>query len=353
MDSVHSKISPDSPESLLQRRKLSADRLESIALTAVLAPVRDEFDAVIRELETSLTAELPTVDAVSRYIAMTHGKGLRPALVLLSAHATGTINDDVRSAAIAIELLQASTLLHDDVIDDSPIRRGMPSVNARWGNDVAVLMGDILFTRALERFVATGSLPLMRSAARQARLMIEGEVAGRDLRRAPDFSESTYFDLIRRKTAALTTLAVEAGVRLGGATDGAITHMCRYGEELGIAFQIVDDVLDVIGDPEILGKPTGQDLRDGTVTLPLIRALAAAPAHRARSVRTIVEARVTTDEQWETIRRFIETNGGIASALHAARTHARLANKELAVISSSDARAALGRMLDYIIKRRL
>jgi len=322
-------------------------------LRTLLAPVRDEFDAVSAQLGATLTAEVPTADAVSRYIAKTKGKGIRPALVLLTAKATGGITHEVRLAAVGIELLQASTLLHDDVIDESSLRRGMPSVNAQWGNEVAVLMGDVLFTHAVTLFLDTGSIPAMKAAARQTRLMIEGEVLAHDLRRSPDFRESVYLDLIRRKTGALMSLATEAGPLLSGATDEQIGHMREYGELLGSAFQIVDDVLDIVGDPSVVGKPTGQDLREGTITLPLIRALETASNGDAARIRELVAAGISTDEQWHTVRRFIEAQDGVASALETARWFSRQARKKLVCLSASKARNSLESILDYITQRAI
>lgn len=323
------------------------------SLHSLLAPVREDLDAVSQLLEATLHAEVPTANAVSAYVARTKGKGIRPALVLLAAKATGAVTPEVRSAAAAIELVQTSTLLHDDVIDASALRRGVPSVNAQWGNDIAVLMGDVLFTHAISLFVETGSIPVMRAAARQTRLMIEGEVFARDLRRNPDFREATYFDLIHRKTGALMSFAAEVGPLLTGASQATARHMRSYGALLGAAFQIADDVLDVVGDPSIVGKPTGQDLRQGTITLPLIRAIDNATDGDGQRVQDMVLAGIDSDEHWEAVRQFVTAHEGVESSLRTAREFAFQAREELAHISPSPARASLDGMLDYVISRRI
>lgn len=343
--SEHSQ--PAVPSELTRPRACRQDE----SLRALIGPVRSDFDNVSRLIETKLCAEVATADAVSRYVAKTKGKGIRPALVLLAAKAIGDISPAVRSAAAGIELLQASTLLHDDVIDDSALRRGAPSVNAQWGNGVAVLMGDVLFTHALSLFVDTESLAVMRAATRQTRLMLEGEVFARELRCAPDFREATYRDLIRRKTGALMALATEIGPLLHGVPDSTREHMRNYGELLGMAFQIADDVLDVIGDPTVVGKPTGQDLREGTITLPLIHALDAAPDGEGLSIQSLVLAGVTTDSHWETVRQFITAHRGVDSALNTAMDLARKARTELEYLPASAARTSLDGMLRYVVSR--
>lgn len=334
-------------------RNRLARRILNNALASIIEPVRPHFDSVLRQLDSILTAEVPTVDAVSRYVAATKGKCIRPALVLLAARCVGAITHEVRLAAVSMELLQASTLLHDDVIDQSVLRRGVPSVNARWDNETAVLMGDILFTQALSTMLETGSIPVMKIAALQTRRMIEGEVHARDQRRSPVFSEESYLDLINRKTASLMSLATEGGARLSDGTEQQVNALASYGELLGMAFQIVDDILDVVGDPTVVGKPTGQDLREGTVTLPLIRALNAAPHEDAQKIRELVSLGVNTDADWNAVHAFIELYGGVASALRTARHYAEQARAHLGILPPSDARDSLDRMVGYVISREI
>ena len=343
------------PQNMLEvpLQEKAVSRLIDVAMGGVLGPVQEDFDAVRSQLDEVLRAEMPTADAVSTYIAKNKGKGLRPALVLLAARAIGQVTPEVRTAAVGIELLQASTLLHDDVIDESPVRRGKPSINARWGNEVAVLMGDVLFTQALALFVSTGSLQVMDAAARQTRLLIEGEIFARDLRNAPDFSEESYLEIVRRKTGALMSLASEIGIILGGGDESWTTRMRDYGSNVGVAFQIVDDILDVNGDPRVVGKPTGQDVREGTVTLPLILALKAAPNGEAESIREMIRTGVASDESWNGIRTFIELHDGIAAAQEVARQFSSRAHETLRELPKSRAQTSMTRLLDYVVERRL
>lgn len=351
MPAVKPQSRENTPDAPMRRGAIS--RLIDAALDGLLAPVRDDFNAVRVRLDEVLTAEINTAAAVSAYVARNKGKGLRPALVLLAARSIGEITEGIRSAAVGIELLQASTLLHDDVIDGSPMRRGNPSVNAQWGNEVAVLMGDMLFTQALALFVSTGSLNVMDAAARQTRLLIEGEIFARELRAAPDFSEDSYLELIRRKTGALMSLSSEVGAMLSGADEERIELMREYGRYLGMAFQIADDVLDVVGDPRVVGKPTGQDIREGTVTLPLIRALNAAPESDAAPIHDLVTGGVTDTATWESIRRFIEDHGGVESARETARDFSHRAKDALATFPNSPARRSMSKLLEYVVDRRL
>lgn len=330
-----------------------ARRVLNSALASIIAPIRPHFDEVLIKLDAILTAEVPTVDAVSRYVAATKGKCLRPALVLLAAQSVGGITPEVQLAAVSMELLQASTLLHDDVIDQSVLRRGVPSVNARWDNETAVLMGDILFTQALSTMLETGSIPVMKLAAAQTRRMIEGEVHARDQRRSPVFSEENYLDLTNRKTAALMSLATEGGARLSDATEPQVKALAAYGDLLGMAFQIVDDILDIVGDPTLVGKPTGQDIREGTITLPLIRAFHAAPRADAERIREMIALGIRTDADWNTVHAFIELYGGVASALRTATHYAEQARAHLDTLPRSEARDSLDQLVGYVISREI
>lgn len=330
-----------------------AARIATGALNEIIAPVRRDYDFVNTELNFVFTSNIATAHDVGTYVASNKGKGLRQAIVLLSAACVGKITPEVRYGAAGVELLQTSTLLHDDVIDDSPLRRGKPSVNARWGNEIAVLMGDAILTQALRMFVLTDSLAVMDISAQQARELIEGEIYARDLRANPDFSEASYVDLIRRKTGALMALAAIVGSMLGNGDDDETASMREYGYHLGMAFQIADDLLDVMGNPKIVGKPTGQDIRDGTVTLPLIRALAAASEREAAAMREFIRAGVRTDAEWLRVREFIEAHNGIRSALDTAHAYSHVAQKALAPFADSPARRSMIKLLDYVINRQL
>ena len=298
-----------------------------------------------------MRSELTSVDSIGRYIAANRGKCLRPALLLLTARSVGNISDVAIRAAVGIELLQISTLLHDDVIDDSPTRRGNASVNVRWGNATAILMGDVLFTRALSLFTESDSIAIMRSASVQSRIMLEGEVAAKDLRDSPEFNEETYLDIIRRKTGAMTSLACEIGAQLNDAPEDIVEHMRSFGRELGVAFQIADDILDVTGDETVVGKPTGQDLREGNVTLPFLRALRSAPEEEANTIRAKVKTGITTDEEWSHVKEFIQTYRGVEAATEVAHQTTTVAREYLNCLAPSTARQSLQRLLGYVLRR--
>jgi octaprenyl-diphosphate synthase len=325
---------------------------ERSSFSMITAPVRDEFDEFTRQLDEVLHSEIGVVDSITHYLAANRGKCLRPTLLLLCNKSQGSIDTNTIRAAVGIELLQISTLLHDDVIDDSPIRRGNPSVNIRWGNATAILMGDMLFTHALALFTESDSIPLMHTASRNARVMLEGEMAARDLRANPDFSEETYLDVNRRKTGAMISLACECGARLAQAEDHVIEGLASFGSQLGVAFQIMDDILDVVADSETAGKPTGQDIREGSVTLPLLRALRSASDTEADAIRERVLAGITTDEEWDFIRHFIDSHQGVESARDVARQTIDSAREYLNCLNPSAARQGLQRLLRYVLDRR-
>ncbi len=321
-------------------------------LDELLRPLAPHLANVREWIRQAQRSSVTTADAVGRHLGDREGKSLRPALALLAAQVTGTIGTPVLLAAAGIEVLQAATLLHDDVIDGAERRRGAPSINTLWGDHTAVLMGDVLFSESLSLFVAAGSLEVMGATAKATRDLIEGELLGKQLRQEPTFDESDYFELIRRKTAALMGLACDVGARLAGGDDEHVANLRYVGEQAGMAFQIIDDLLDVVGDDDTMGKPTGQDLREGTVTLPLIRALAAASPSQAEAVREQVRRGVATDEEWHSIRDFIHANDGAVSAWDDAQRLAADASQALTAANGTGSHNSLKQLIGFMTRRQ-
>jgi octaprenyl-diphosphate synthase len=278
------------------------------------------------------------------------GKRFRPALALLTAQALGGESDRVVDAAVGIELLQTATLIHDDIIDSADMRRGVPSLNAVWGNQVSVLMGDFLLSKALQILVGLRSLEVMEAATRATQRMVLGELLGIE-KGDTAISESLYLDLIRKKTSALVSLACELGAILSGASPEQIARLSAFGELLGMAFQITDDILDFTGDAALLGKPVGNDLKEKTITLPLIRALETCPNGEGDRIRAWIETSEDGGADWEEIVTFVRRYDGIAYALEKANGYATDASRHLSILTASEARRSLELATRHAVRR--
>jgi octaprenyl-diphosphate synthase len=251
-----------------------------------------EVDRVLRE---SLASDVALIRQIAEYIIGGGGKRLRPALLLLAAGATGYRGTDHYRLAAVIEMIHTATLLHDDVVDESRLRRGIATANATFGNAAAVLVGDFLYSRAFQLMVGVGRMRVLEILADATNVIAEGEVLQLMNAGNVTLDERSYFDVIERKTAKLFEAAARLGAVLGGAEPAREEAFGRYGMHLGTAFQIMDDVLDYSGDAEVIGKSVGDDLAEGKMTLPLIRALALASQEEADVIRHAIAGGGLTD----------------------------------------------------------
>ena len=249
-------------------------------------------DAVLR---TSLASEVALIRQVAEYIVGGGGKRLRPTLLLLVAGACGYRGTDHHVLAAVVEMIHTATLLHDDVVDESSMRRGRSTANSVFGNAASVLVGDFLYSRAFQLMVGTGRMRVLEILSDATNVIAEGEVLQLMNAGNADIDEDVYVGVIQRKTAKLFEAAARLGAVLGGADRAREDALADYGMHLGTAFQIQDDVLDYDGDAATIGKNLGDDLAEGKMTLPLIRALARAPAHEATAVRELIAAGGTRD----------------------------------------------------------
>ena len=238
-----------------------------------LSAVKQDSQAVDDLIRANLNSEVPMVEEIAAYLIEAGGKRLRPLLVLLCAKACGYQGSDHVKLAAVIEFLHTAMLLHDDVVDESGLRRGRETVNAAWGNAPSVLVGDFLHSRAFEMMVDIGDIRVMEILSKATNVIAEGEVQQLSFIRNPATTEVEYMEIISRKTAMLFQAAAHAGAVLAGANEKTEHALRDYGLHLGIAFQMVDDQLDYLGTPEELGKNIGDDLAEGKVTLPLIVAM--------------------------------------------------------------------------------
>lgn len=277
-------------------------------------------DALIRR---RLRSEVALVSSVAEHIIGSGGKRLRPAVVLLSCGAFGFRGAERHALAAVIEFIHTATLLHDDVVDESDLRRGRTTANAVFGNAASVLVGDFLYSRAFQMMVEVGSMPVMAVLAEATNTIAEGEVL--QLLNAHDASidEAKYLDVIRRKTAKLFEAAARVGAILGGATSAAERSMARYGMHLGTAFQLIDDVLDYSADTAETGKNLGDDLNEGKPTLPLIRAIRSGTPEQAVLVRRAIESGGRAD--FDQVLDAIVSSGAIEYARGRAEEESRLA----------------------------
>ncbi|TDR51620.1 octaprenyl-diphosphate synthase [Halomonas ventosae] len=245
------------------------------------AAVADDFLAVNRTIMDQLASRIPLVETIGQYIIESGGKRLRPLLVLLAARSLGYAGDRHITLATLVEFMHTSTLLHDDVVDESHMRRGKATANDAWGNAPSVLVGDFLYSRSFQMMVEVGSMRIMDVLSRATCTIAEGEVQQLTNVGNPDTDEAAYFDTIQGKTAMLFEAASHSGAILADASPEQEAALQYYGRYLGLAFQLIDDLLDYQGDAEAMGKNVGDDLAEGKPTLPLIQAMAAGtPAQR-------------------------------------------------------------------------
>jgi len=236
--------------------------------------VKDDFTAVDAAIVEHLSSQVPMVEKISQYIIESGGKRLRPLLVLLSARACGYQQSQHIQLAAVVEFIHTATLLHDDVVDTSDLRRGKPTANNKWGNSSSVLVGDFLYSRAFQMLVAIGHLDVMGTLSNATNVIAEGEVLQLLNAKNPDVSEADYLHVILGKTAMLFEAASHTGAQLAQANGQQIQALQRFGRHLGIAFQLIDDLMDYTGDQANMGKNVGDDLAEGKPTLPLIHAMA-------------------------------------------------------------------------------
>jgi octaprenyl-diphosphate synthase len=271
-----------------------------------------DMAAVDRVMRKSLDSEVMLIRQVAEYIVAGGGKRLRPALLLLTAGATGYRGTDHHVLAAVIEMIHTATLLHDDVVDESDMRRGHATANAQFGNAASVLVGDFLYSRAFQMMVGQGRIRVLQILSDATNVIAEGEVLQLMNAGNTDLTEHTYLEVIQRKTAKLFEAAARLGAVLGGAAVEQEDALARYGMHLGTAFQLVDDVLDYSGSVESIGKSLGDDLAEGKMTLPLIRAMTTGNADDAALIRHAIAGGGLTD--FAPVVAALERTGALAYA---------------------------------------
>lgn len=302
-------------------------------------------DAVIR---ARLDSEVVLIRTIGDYIVGAGGKRMRPAMVLLVAGALGYRGDNHHRLAAVVEFIHTATLLHDDVVDESDMRRGRETANAVFGNAASVLVGDYLYSRSFEMMVETDSMGAMAVLSAATTIIAEGEVLQLLNVHDPDVSLDRYLQVVRYKTAKLFEAAAQVGAIISGATPEQETAAATYGRHIGTAFQLIDDVLDYSGDVQALGKNVGDDLREGKPTLPLIRVLETGTPEQRDLIRGAIE---TGDADFEAVARAIHATDALDYTRQAARAEADLAREALAVFPDSVYRETLLKFCAFAVER--
>ncbi|MEJ2194976.1 MAG: polyprenyl synthetase family protein [Ignavibacteriaceae bacterium] len=291
------------------------------------------------------------VDLVARYIIRQKGKKIRPLLVLLSAKITGSITERSYRGAVLVELLHTATLVHDDVVDNANKRRNVWSINALFKNKVAVLMGDYLLSRGLMIAVDGKDYDFLSVITNTVKRMSEGELLQIQKTRKLDIDEATYFQVISDKTASLLETCCEIGAM--SATENKEYHdaMKRFGQSIGMAFQIRDDILDYEGTMKLIGKPVGGDIKEKKITLPLIHSLEKVSDKEALHIKKIIK-NGSNREKIKEVTEFVRNNGGISYALETAKYYSDTAKRALQILPDSQSKIALEALVDFVIERK-
>ena len=321
-----------------------------VTLGDIQAPVGASLARVGAEMWRIVAVDSALLNGVSEHLMLMKGKMLRPTLLLLSSEVDGVAESRAASYSAVVELIHLATLVHDDAVDHSVLRRGMPTINALFTHEVAVIAGDFLYSRAVQELVRLGDLEALRVFAKASNELTLGEMRQLSALDALQFSEDDYEFLIRAKTAALFSAACEVGA-LCGATRYRDT-MASYGSHLGMAFQVVDDLLDYTEASETVGKPTGLDLKEHKVTLPLIAALRSMPKASRAAVDELFASPEPDDTRIARVIEIVVEEGGLEYARECGERYASRADDALSGLPDSPARRALQDTLTYVMERR-
>jgi len=323
----------------------------SKTIDEIKKPVALHMESFEMKFKDAMKSSVPLLDKITSYIVKRKGKRIRPMFVFLSAQAAGSINDSTHRAAALIELLHTATLVHDDVVDDSNERRGFFSVNALWKNKIAVLIGDFLLSKGLLLSLDNNDFHLLKIVSTAVREMSEGELLQIEKARRLDISEEIYFEIITKKTATLIAACCAAGVASVTDNEKTISLARDFGTLTGIAFQIKDDLFD-FGTDENIGKPTGIDIKEKKMTLPLIYALNNCTWMEKRKIINIIKNHNEESEKVKTVIDFVIEKGGIVYANKVMREYKEKALAVLAQLPKNSSSESLERLLTYAIERK-
>ena len=322
-----------------------------MSIDTIKRPIEKEMNDFEPFFRKQLQSPNALLSVITNYLLRRKGKQMRPMLVFLSAKATGTVSEASFSAAALIELLHTATLVHDDVVDETYQRRGQFSVNAIWNSKIAVLVGDYFLARGLQVSLDTRQYEILRIVSDAVREISEGELVQIEHARKLDITEQIYYEVIRKKTATLIAACTKAGAYSSGAAPDVVEALYNYGSNLGIAFQIRDDIFDY-EKSDILGKPSGNDIKERKMTLPIIYALSVAPTSERRRMMSLISAHYKEDKTAAEATNFVSKYGGIEYARQKMTEFADKAKKCLALLPDSEAKQSLIDIVDYNTSRK-
>ena len=316
------------------------------------------FEVIKKELELAeafsrklLSSKVELVLRAGGYILDSGGKRVRPGLTIIAGKLFSAPEERLIPVATVMEYMHTATLLHDDIVDGAKLRRGRPSANEVFGNDVAVLVGDYMFAKAIYVLAVYGGEEVLKIAAKTVQDMAEGELFQLEKIGDVRLTEDEYFDIIYRKTASLLATCCECGAVVGGAGKEERKALRDYGTYIGYAFQLVDDAFDYVSDTETIGKPAGNDIREGKVTYPLLSVLREASEEEVSSVASVLSSPQPTKEQVEFVREFVLSRGGDRKTLSLAREYVDRAKASLSVFEDTPFKKALEEIADFIVER--
>jgi octaprenyl-diphosphate synthase len=322
-------------------------------MNALLATLQDligpQMSAVDKLFHEELRSDLACVNTLVKHVSRFRGKMLRPSLVFLAGKAIGELNDAHTVVATVVEMVHMSTLVHDDVLDEAELRRKGATINHLRGNEAAVLLGDYLISHSYHLCSSLDSQTASRTIGRTTNIVCEGELLQIDNRNNYDLDEATYLKIIDRKTASLIAASCELGARYAGGTDEQVEALATFGRCIGTAFQIQDDILDIVGDAGTVGKTLGIDVEKGKMTLPAIHFMETAPAEHRHLLRSLLESK--DHDKADRIRSLIVPSHSIDYARDRARAFIAKAQEALVVLPDSDARRVLDMMAEFVIAR--
>jgi octaprenyl-diphosphate synthase len=312
--------------------------------------LREDLVAIEQELGRDAASSVSTITEIAEYLREGGGKRIRPSLLLLAAHQLGFSGEGAVRLGAVVEMVHTATLVHDDIIDGANTRRGRPSANTTWGNEKCVLAGDWLYMQAFRVALEEKNLQILDLLIGLTQQMVEGELLQiQKLGKA--VSEAEYYDLIFRKTACLFSVSMRMGAVLAGATEAEENAMATYGRAVGLAFQIVDDVLDLTATEEVLGKPVASDLREGKATLAVIHAFDHGTAADRKAIQRVLDDRSFENVSRQQIQELLSRNGSVEYAMAAAHRYSAQARQALASFSDSDFKRALLWVPEFVVAR--
>jgi len=319
-------------------------------ISKIKYPIKDEMKLFEKKFKQSLQSKVPLLDRIMHYIIKRKGKQMRPMFVFLTAQLFGEVNDKSYRAASLIELLHTATLVHDDVVDEANLRRGFFSVNALWKNKIAVLVGDFLLSKGLLLSVENEDYDLLKIVSSAVKDMSEGELLQIEKARKLDIEESVYFDIIRKKTAVLISSCCACGASSMNQNKEIIKKLYLFGEKVGIAFQIKDDLFDYT-QSSFIGKPTGIDIREQKMTLPLIYTLNNVDKKTKNGIINTVKNHHKNDKKVAELIVLVKDTGGLKYASEIMKNYQKEALTILSEFPDSDAKNSLELLVDYVINR--